>query len=125
MAIGDYTHNIGAIEGDAKNQKADLKLSEKVAEDWRKPMTDLSTRLADRLRHDKRIGQGARECRHSAVRAGHREQSGQGRHEFRRCPAGIERPHEIPGQTFGTGEERPRPAHQEWIATEVSAHERS
>jgi hypothetical protein len=45
MAIGDYTHNIGAIEDDAKNQKADLKLSEKVAEDWRAPMTTFQLAL--------------------------------------------------------------------------------
>ena len=31
MAIGDYTQNLGAIEKDAKNQKADLKLSEQVS----------------------------------------------------------------------------------------------
>ena len=45
MAIGDYTHNIGAIEDDAKNQKADLQLSEEVSEAWRKPMTDLQLAL--------------------------------------------------------------------------------
>jgi hypothetical protein len=40
MAIGDYTDNLGAIEKDAKNQKADLKLSEKVSEAWITPMTN-------------------------------------------------------------------------------------
>jgi hypothetical protein len=45
MAIGDYTHNIGAIGDDAKNQKADLKLSEKVSEDWRTPMTNFQLAL--------------------------------------------------------------------------------
>jgi hypothetical protein len=40
MAIGDYTDNIGAIENDAKNQKADLKLSEQVSEAWTQPMYD-------------------------------------------------------------------------------------
>ena len=46
MAIGDYTDNITAIDKDAKNQKADLKLSEQVSEAWTKPMTDFHTALA-------------------------------------------------------------------------------
>jgi hypothetical protein len=45
MAIGDYTHNIGAIEDDAKNQKADLKLSEQVSQAWIKPMNDFHDAL--------------------------------------------------------------------------------
>ena len=40
MAIGDYTDNLGAIDTDAKNQKADLKLSQEVSQAWIKPMTD-------------------------------------------------------------------------------------
>jgi hypothetical protein len=46
MAIDDYTHNIGTIEGDAKNQKADLKLSEAVSHDWTVPMGAFHDALA-------------------------------------------------------------------------------
>ena len=46
MAIGDYTQNIGAIEDDAKNQKADLKLSESVSHDWTVPMGAFHDALA-------------------------------------------------------------------------------
>jgi hypothetical protein len=45
MAIGDYTDNIGAIEKDAKNQKADLKLSEQVSGAWRTPITNFQLAL--------------------------------------------------------------------------------
>jgi hypothetical protein len=45
MAIGDYTDNLGAIDKDAKNQKADLKLSEEVSKAWIKPMTDFHSAL--------------------------------------------------------------------------------
>jgi hypothetical protein len=47
MAISDYTDNIGAIEDDAKNQKADLKLSEQVSQAWIKPMNDFHDALKD------------------------------------------------------------------------------
>ena len=84
MAIGDYTHNIGAIEDDAKNQKADLQTIGGSVRGLAQTYDRLSTRLAERLRHDKRIGQGTRECRQSAVRAAHRREPGQ---EPSRIPA--------------------------------------
>src|SRR5258706_11211478 len=45
MAIGDYTDNIGAIEKDAKNQKADLKLSDEASHAWITPMTNFHLAL--------------------------------------------------------------------------------
>jgi hypothetical protein len=45
MAISDYTDNIGAIDKDAKNQKADLKLSKEVSDAWIKPMTNFHDAL--------------------------------------------------------------------------------
>ncbi len=81
MAIGDYTHNIGAIEDDAKNQKADLKLSEAVSHDWTVADGRLSCRLGECPDKTNGLDKVPRERRQSEVRAGHGEQSGQSRHE--------------------------------------------